>query len=74
MRLDQDNACTVTGIINWEDSGFYPEYYEGIQLTRTLSLTEEDDWYLYLPASIAPTQFPKSWLVDRLWDTYIRNT
>ncbi|KKZ65836.1 hypothetical protein EMCG_01221, partial [[Emmonsia] crescens] len=42
-----------TGIIGWEYSGFYPTSYECTVLTRTLSLVNGDDWYLYLPESIA---------------------
>lgn len=74
VRLNQDNTCVITGIIDWEESGFYPEYYECIQLTRTLSVTEENDWYLYLPTSIAPSRFPLPWLVDRLWDIHVKTT
>lgn len=73
VKLNQD-AWTVTGVIDWEDSGFYPDYYECTQLTRTLSVMEEDDWYLYLPASISPSQFPIRWLVDRLWDVHTKTT
>ncbi|KAH1543790.1 hypothetical protein KXX57_005734 [Aspergillus fumigatus] len=62
----------VTGIIDWEDSGFYPLYYECTALTRTLSLVEEDDWYLYLPESISPLKFPVRWLVDRLWQIHLK--
>ena len=72
VKLNPDNVCIVTGIIDWEDSGFYPEYHECTQLTRTLSVTEEDDWYLYLPESISPLQFPIYWLVDRLWDIHTK--
>jgi hypothetical protein len=72
VKLNQDNVWIVTGIIDWEDSGFYPECHECTQLTRTLSVTEEDDWYLYLPASISPFQFPIRWLVDRLWDIHTK--
>ncbi|WEW56195.1 tau 95 subunit of transcription factor TFIIIC [Emydomyces testavorans] len=61
-----DHAWKVTGIIDWEDSGFYPEYYESTTLTGNLSLVDEDDWYLYLPESISPLKFPVRWLVDRL--------
>jgi len=64
----------VTGIIDWEDSGFYPAYYECTTLTRTLSLVDEDDWYLYLPRSISPSKFPIRWLVDRLWGIHVRST
>ncbi|KAJ5130282.1 uncharacterized protein N7515_006321 [Penicillium bovifimosum] len=74
VKLNQDNVWIVTGIIDWEDSGFYPEYHECTELTRTMSLTEEDDWYLYLPASISPLQFPIRWLVDRLFDIHIKTT
>ncbi|OAT01022.1 uncharacterized protein BDCG_16852 [Blastomyces dermatitidis ER-3] len=38
-----NNAYVVTGIIDWEDSGFYPEYYECTMLTCTLSLVDEND-------------------------------
>ncbi|KAJ5155480.1 hypothetical protein N7492_008283 [Penicillium capsulatum] len=65
---------SVTGIIDWEDSGFYPAYYESTTLTRTLSLVDEDDWYLYLPGSISPSSFPVRWLVDRLWGIHVRST
>ncbi|GFG16442.1 hypothetical protein IFM61392_09509 [Aspergillus lentulus] len=64
----------VTGIIDWEDSGFYPHYYECTALTRTLSLVEEDDWYLYLSESISPLKFPVRWLVDRLWQIHLKTT
>ncbi|CAL5872515.1 uncharacterized protein PFLUO_LOCUS6779 [Penicillium psychrofluorescens] len=69
-----NNYYIITGIIDWEDSGFYPAYYECTALTRTLSLTKEDDWYLYLPQSISPSNFPIRWLVDRLWGIHIRTT
>lgn len=64
----------VTGIIDWEDSGFYPLYYECTVLTRTLSLVNEDDWYLYLLESISPSKFPVRWLVDRLWQIHLQTT
>lgn len=72
--LDARDHYAVTGIIDWENSGFYPEYYECTALTRTLSLVDEDDWYLYLPESIAPSQFPVRWLVDRLWGIHVKTT
>jgi aminoglycoside phosphotransferase len=65
---------TITGIIDWEDSGFYPAYYEATALTRTLSPIDEDDWYFYLPRSISPSEFPMRWLVDRLWGIHLRTT
>lgn len=64
----------VTGIIDWEDSGFYPAYYECTALSRTLSVVDEDDWYLYLPESISPSKFPIRWLVDRIWGIHLKTT
>lgn len=63
-----DNGCwMVSGIIDWEDGGFYPEYYEFTALSRCLSAIDEDDWYFYLPECISPSRFPVRRLVDRLW-------
>ncbi|KAE8351473.1 hypothetical protein BDV28DRAFT_162370 [Aspergillus coremiiformis] len=71
---DINGSYIVTGIIDWEYSGFYPAYYECTVLTRTLSVVNEDDWYLYLPDSISPSHFPIRWLVDRLWGIHLRTT
>ncbi|KAJ6020781.1 multidrug resistance-associated protein [Penicillium herquei] len=57
----------VTGVIDWEDSGFYPEYYESTTLSDGQSIISDDDWYLYAPNCISPLQSPVCWLVDRLW-------
>jgi hypothetical protein len=72
VQMEENGTCVVTGIIDWEDSGFYPEHHESITLTRTLSVRDEDDWYLYLPPCIAPSKFPVRWLVDRLWDIHLK--
>lgn len=63
----------ITGVIDWGDSGFYPEWYECMALTRTLSMLDENDWYLYLPNSISPQKYPTQWLVDRLWGRHLRD-
>lgn len=68
----ESNHYTVTGIIDWEDSGFYPAYHESTVITQNLSPIEDDDWYLYLPQSISPSEFPIRWLVDRLWSIHLR--
>lgn len=74
VKRDPDNndAYIVTGIIDWEDSGFYPAYYECTTLTTNLSVRDENDWYLYVPESISPLQFPVRWLVDRLWTIHLK--
>lgn len=75
VKKDSDtDDYVVTGIIDWEFSGFYPAWYECTALTRTLSIVDEDDWYLYLPEVISPLKYPVRWLVDRLWGIHLRTT
>jgi hypothetical protein len=74
MVKKDSTGYVVTGIIDWEDSGFYPAYHECLVLTRTLSPVDENDWYLYLPESIAPSTFPTRWLVDWLWAIHLMTT
>ncbi|KAG5208240.1 APH domain-containing protein [Trichophyton interdigitale] len=64
---------TITGIIDWEDSGFYPEYYESTTISNGQSILNDDDWYLYMPDCLSPLQFPIYWLVDRLWGNLLWN-
>lgn len=68
----ESGQYAITGIIDWEDSGFYPAYHEATAITQTLSPVDDDDWYLYLPKSIAPSAFPIRWLVGRLWNIHLR--
>lgn len=74
VELKENGSCMVTGIIDWEDSGFYPEHHESTQVTKILNMIDENDWYLYLPPCIAPSSFPMHWLVDRLWDDFYKLT
>lgn len=75
VREARRDWWTVTGIIDWEDSGFYPDYFECTRLTRVMNVVDEgDDWPSYLPHCISPAQFPTRWLVDRIWDKHIQWT
>lgn len=74
VKLEDEDTCTITGIIDWEDSGYYPEYHECIMLSQTLNGIDETDWYEYLPGSISPVKFPIRWLVDRLWGIHQSTT
>lgn len=67
VRRD-DGIWRVTAIIDWETSGFYPEYWEAVKATNLLTPRGHFDWYKYIPQSISPNQYPVQWLVDRLWD------
>ena len=38
-----DGTYTISGIIDWETAGFYPEDFECTKITNTLSPREDDD-------------------------------
>lgn len=42
----RDGKWTITGLHDWEYSGFYPEYYEAVRCTNCLSPYEDNDWFL----------------------------
>jgi aminoglycoside phosphotransferase len=51
----------ITGIIDWEFSGWYPEYWEYI---KALTAVEPvDDWWRYLSTIVGP--YYTEWAIDR---------
>lgn len=71
VQRDDDGQYRVSGIIDWEMGGFYPEDFECTKITNTLATNETDDWYLHLPSCISPAKFPLKWLSDRVWDRQV---
>ena len=64
VDIDQTGIYHVTGIIDWETSGFYPEYFESSKILYLFRLYKEEDWWQYLPPCIAPAKNPERWLID----------
>ncbi|GFF44585.1 hypothetical protein IFM51744_05856 [Aspergillus udagawae] len=69
VDMATDNVWTVTGLIDWEYSGFYPDYYEAVKCTNCLAPYEENDWFLFLPDCISPKTYAHWWLLDRVRET-----
>ncbi|PHH88080.1 hypothetical protein CDD83_8028 [Cordyceps sp. RAO-2017] len=69
-----DGSWKVVAIIDWDASGFYPEYWECIKVTNNLTSRESFDWYKYVPKSLSPQRYPIQWLADRLWDRDMLNS
>ena len=67
VEQDTDGGYTVSGIIDWEMSGFYPEYMESMQVLHLFDRNVESDWYHYLPHCISPARHPERFLVGRIW-------
>ncbi|KAG9228321.1 hypothetical protein BJ875DRAFT_250215 [Amylocarpus encephaloides] len=68
VEQDSNGSYTVSGIIDWEMSGFYPEYMESMQVLHLFNRNVENDWYHYLPHCISPARHPERFLVGRIWD------
>ena len=66
-----DGFYNVSGIIDWEMSGFYPEDFECTKVTNNLATDEISDWYLFLPACVSPEKYPCRWLADFAWDKQV---
>lgn len=66
VDMDHRNQWVVTGLLDWEYSGFYPEYCETFKCTNCIAPYEEDDWYLFLPDCISPKRYAHWWLLDRV--------
>lgn len=61
----------ISGLVDWERSGFYPEDFECTKITNCLATDETNDWYLYLPACISPAAHVSRWLSDSRWDKFV---
>ena len=58
-----NSQVTVTGILDWEMCGWYPEYWEYVKALNTITIGGDfSDWWSYLPANIGV--WPKEHAVD----------
>ncbi|RSL95921.1 hypothetical protein CDV31_013700 [Fusarium ambrosium] len=71
---DEHGNWRVVAVIDWEASGFYPEYWECIKATNNLTPRDNTDWYQYLPGPISLDTYLTHWLIDRLWDRNMVNS
>ncbi|PYI24696.1 hypothetical protein BO99DRAFT_478261 [Aspergillus violaceofuscus CBS 115571] len=61
----ENNEWTISGLIDWEYSGFYPKYYQAIRCTNCMAPYKEKDWYLFIPNCDSPKRYKHWWLLDR---------
>lgn len=72
VRSCDNGSYQVSGLIDWEMSGWYPDWWESIKATNCLStMTSKNDWALYLLTCISSRKHKVSWLLDRLWDAHV---
>ena len=56
----------IGGLIDWGDSGVYPEYWEFVRALYLLRLESSDDWYDYLPTQVIGSYVDQYLLDDRI--------
>jgi aminoglycoside phosphotransferase (APT) family kinase protein len=49
VLVSTGDSVEVAGLIDWEMSGVYPEYWEYVKSLNTTSAVDDDDWCLFLP-------------------------
>jgi aminoglycoside phosphotransferase (APT) family kinase protein len=62
---------SIVELIDWELSGFYPDWWESVRMTNCLSTNEKSDWFYWLPECVSPQRFAHRWLLDRIWGHHI---
>ncbi|OBT55099.1 hypothetical protein VE04_03569 [Pseudogymnoascus sp. 24MN13] len=75
VKLDDSSSnYTVSGLIDWENSSFYPESQESIRMLSGLTRYTETDWYKHVPPCVSPKRYAVHWLVHRLWSHTVDST
>jgi thiamine kinase-like enzyme len=46
---EQDGSVSVSGIVDWEMGGWYPEYWDALKALHVRSTKDESDWWCSLP-------------------------
>jgi hypothetical protein len=67
VQQEASGVYIVSGIIDWEMSGLYPDYMESTQVLHRFDRNVENDWYRYIPHCISPARYPERFLVTRIW-------
>ncbi len=71
IQSDQHDNYFLIEILDWKKSEFYSDYFECIKTTSNMSLSDANDWYLYLSRCVSSTTYSLMWLVNRVWDIHI---
>ena len=48
----QDGSVSISGIIDWEMGGWYPEYWDALRTLNIRSTDDESDWWCSLPEQL----------------------
>ncbi len=71
VEFKPDSDIAVSGIIDWECSGFYPAWWETVKAMTLIGDGEESDWLEYLPLTISHHTYVERLLLDRIWSPHV---
>nr|POF15591.1 hypothetical protein CFP56_48785 [Quercus suber] len=75
VEITENDECIIVGIVDWENSGFHPAYYEATKITNCLATNEGWDWWGYFTAiETSPTRVAASPSVKDLQHRRARST
>ncbi|KAL2179727.1 kinase-like domain-containing protein [Thermothelomyces heterothallicus CBS 202.75] len=67
----EEKRIRITALIDWEMSGWYPEYWEFVKALSTINMREKlSDWFEYLPTDVIGT-WPVELAIDSLLDRWL---
>lgn len=66
---NEHHGVVVSGIIDWEMGGWYPEHWESVKAQNTRGADDNSDWWDFLPESISG--YDTEVVVDCFLETFI---
>lgn len=63
ILVNNEHDVKITGIIDWEYGGGYPEYWEYIKALNTVFFNDWEDWHIYIPENSIGT-YKREYVVD----------
>nr|XP_023908626.1 uncharacterized protein LOC112020299 [Quercus suber] len=52
VEITENDECIIVGIVDWENSGFHPAYYEATKITNCLATNEGWDWHVWTSCAL----------------------
>ncbi|GLB42219.1 putative phosphotransferase enzyme family protein [Lyophyllum shimeji] len=68
----KDESISVSGIIDWEMGGWYPEYWDALKALNVRGTDDDSDWWCSLPPQL--NRYITEVAIDRLIEAVISGT
>ncbi|KAF5376427.1 hypothetical protein D9615_008632 [Tricholomella constricta] len=71
LQDDQSGGVVVSGIIDWEMGGWYPEYWDALKALNVKGTDDESDWWCCLPERLNQYNSEKPTMTIQHGRTYV---